>query len=141
MNAVATSRKGNKQKKREKKINAGKECYTKKNNKKVLTNQPLENKPISRQFLRCPAGYLRNWQSASSGKDSSSTVNYGKDQFSANPDVQLFKPEEISGKVTGDREVTIEEKYEEKEDEHGHIYIHFIRRYVMPKNYDMGKIE
>ncbi|CAG9833565.1 unnamed protein product [Diabrotica balteata] len=97
--------------------------------------------PVSKQFLRCPAGYLRNWQSASSGNDSGSTVNYGKDQFSANLDVQQFKPEEISVKVTGDREVTIEGKHEEKEDEHGHIYRHFIRRYVLPKNYDMGKIE
>ncbi|XP_028132594.1 protein lethal(2)essential for life-like [Diabrotica virgifera virgifera] len=96
--------------------------------------------PISRQFLRCPAGYLRNWQSASSGNDSGSTIDLGKDQFSANLDVQQFKPDEISVKVTGDREVTIEGKHEEKEDEHGHVYRHFKRRYVLPKGYDMDKI-
>ncbi|XP_072393372.1 protein lethal(2)essential for life-like [Diabrotica undecimpunctata] len=97
--------------------------------------------PASRHFLRCPAGYMRNWRSAASGNDSGSTVDYGKDQFAANLDVQQFKPEEISVKVTGEREVTIEGKHEEKEDDHGHVYRHFIRRYVLPKNYDMGKIE
>ncbi|XP_028132417.1 protein lethal(2)essential for life-like [Diabrotica virgifera virgifera] len=97
--------------------------------------------PVSRNFLRCPAGYMRNWRSVASRNDDGSTVNFGKDQFSANLDVQQFKPEEITVKVTGDREVTIEGKHEEKEDEHGSVYRHFVRRYVLPKNYDMGKIE
>lgn len=32
-------------------------------------------------------------------------------------------------------------KHEEKPDEHGHIYRHFIRRYTLPKNTDMARIE
>ncbi|XP_056639285.1 protein lethal(2)essential for life-like [Diorhabda carinulata] len=97
--------------------------------------------PVSRHFLRCPAGYIRNWKSAASEHDSGSVVNYGKDQFLANLDVQQFKPDEISVKVTGENTITIEGKHEEKEDEHGHIYRHFLRKYVVPKTYDMSKLE
>nr|QNJ44844.1 sHSP21 [Agasicles hygrophila] len=96
---------------------------------------------VPRVHLRCPAGYVRNWKSASSSQDAGSTVDFGKDQFLANLDVQQFKPEEISVKVTGENSITIEGKHEEKEDEHGHIYRHFVRRYTIPKQYDMSRIE
>ncbi|XP_018567916.1 alpha-crystallin B chain [Anoplophora glabripennis] len=92
-------------------------------------------------LLRCPAGYLRNWRSLASEQDGGSTVHFKKDKFEANLDVQQFKPEEISVKVTGDNTITIEGKHEEKEDEHGQIYRHFIRRYVLPKNCDTSKVE
>lgn len=92
-------------------------------------------------LMRCPAGYLRNWRSSASEKDTGSTVAFNKDKFEANLDVQHFKPEEISVKITGDNTVTIEGKHEEKEDEHGQIYRHFVRRYVLPKNYDINKVE
>ncbi|XP_023029357.1 protein lethal(2)essential for life [Leptinotarsa decemlineata] len=100
--------------------------------------QPLT---IPRSLLVCPAGYVRNWRSASSQQDSGSTVAYDKDKFQANLDVQQFKPEEISVKLTGENTVTIEGKHEEKTDEHGQIYRHFIRSYTIPKNCDMSKIE
>ncbi|CAH1104471.1 unnamed protein product [Psylliodes chrysocephalus] len=64
-----------------------------------------------------------------------------KDKFHANFDVQHFKPEEISIKVTGDNAVTIEAKHEEKQDEHGQIYRHFLRKYVLPKNCDTSRLE
>nr|CAH7724075.1 unnamed protein product [Callosobruchus chinensis] len=100
--------------------------------------QPLT---YPRSMVRCPAGYLRPWRSQSSHDDSGSVVTYGKDKFQANLDVQQFKPEEITVKVTGDNVLTIEGKHEEKPDEHGHIYRHFVRRYTVPKNFDIGKVE
>nr|QNJ44851.1 sHSP22 [Agasicles hygrophila] len=101
----------------------------------------LEPVNVPRMLLRYPAGYVRNWKSASSARDVGSTVDYGKDQFLANLDVQQFKPEEISVKLTGDHSITIEGKHEEKADEHGLIYRHFKRTYSLPKEYDVSKIE
>lgn len=100
--------------------------------------QPLTIPNVS---IRRPAGYLRNWKSTASERDTGSTVKCDKDKFEANLDVQQFKPEEISVKVTGDNVITIEGKHEEKEDEHGQIYRHFVRKYVLPKNCNMDKVE
>ncbi|KAJ8981227.1 hypothetical protein NQ317_004171 [Molorchus minor] len=88
---------------------------------------------------RSPAGYLRNWKS--SGQDVGSVITSDKDKFQANLDVQQFKPNEISVKVTGENTITIEGKHEERPDEHGHIYRHFVRRYVLPKTCDVGRVE
>lgn len=100
--------------------------------------QPLT---VPSLLIRCPAGYFRNWKTTASERDTGSTVKYDDDEFEANLDVQQFKPEEISVKVTGDNIVTIEGKHEEKPDEHGKIYRHFVRKYVLPKSYDMAKVE
>lgn len=67
--------------------------------------QPLTH---PRMVSRCPAGYVRNWRSNSSNDDSGSVVSYDKDKFTANLDVQQFKPEEITVKVTGENTITIE---------------------------------
>ncbi|XP_063916483.1 protein lethal(2)essential for life-like [Zophobas morio] len=88
-----------------------------------------------RQLMGCPAGYQRPCQ-----KDSGSTVCRDKDKFQVNLDVQQFKPEEISVKVAKNV-VTVEGKHEEKEDEHGLISRHFVRKYVLPEGHDVDKIE
>ena len=54
-------------------------------------------------------------------------------------DVQHFKPEELAVKVT-DNIVTIEGKHEEKEDDHGFITRHFVRKYTIPANVDAEKL-
>lgn len=92
-------------------------------------------------LLRGPTGYLRPWRSPSSQQDVGSTVSFDKDQFQANLDVQQFKPEEISVKVTGDNTITIEGKHEEKQDEHGFISRHFVRKYILPRGHDINKLE
>ncbi|KAJ8958829.1 hypothetical protein NQ318_019591 [Aromia moschata] len=90
-------------------------------------------------LTKSPAGYLRNWRPLGADLDAGSTVAFDKDKFQANLDVSQFNPEEISVKVTGENTVTVEGKHEEKEDEHGHIYRHFVRRYVVPKGCDVGE--
>nr|UTS59886.1 heat shock protein 20 [Monochamus alternatus] len=92
-----------------------------------------------RMLIQCPAGYLRNWRNAV--QDVGSTVSYDKDKFQANIDVQQFKPDEITVKITGDRTVTVEGKHEEKQDEHGYISRHFIRKYVLPPNCDVNQVQ
>lgn len=96
---------------------------------------------VPRFLFRSPSGYVRGWKSAASEQDSGSTVNIDKDKFQANLDVQQFKPEEITVKVTGENTLTIEGKHEEKEDEHGQIYRHFVRKYILPKGCDINKVE
>ncbi|KAJ8920328.1 hypothetical protein NQ315_011990 [Exocentrus adspersus] len=92
-----------------------------------------------RLLVRCPAGYIRNW--IDEARDAGSTVSFDKDKFQANIDVQQFKPEEITVKVTGDNTVTIEGKHEETPDEHGYISRHFVRRYVLPPNCDIKQVQ
>lgn len=50
-NAGTTTRQGSKQKERQKKRSAGEEYFTRKNNKKVPTKQPPENKVSRTLFL------------------------------------------------------------------------------------------
>jgi crystallin alpha B len=54
-------------------------------------------------------------------------------------DVQQFSPDEITVK-TVDNHVVIEAKHEEKQDEHGYISRHFVRRYVLPPSHDLVNI-
>jgi HSP20 family molecular chaperone IbpA len=49
-----------------------------------------------------------------------------------NLDVQQFKPEDLNVK-TVDNYVVVEGKHEEKQDEHGFISRHFVRRYLLPE--------
>lgn len=62
-----------------------------------------------------------------------------KDGFQVTMDVQQFKPEELTVKVVGDF-IVVEGQHEEREDEHGFISRHFVRRYALPKGYDSEQI-
>lgn len=53
-------------------------------------------------------------------------------------DVKQFKPEEITAKNL-DNMIIIEARHEERQDEHGYISRHFVRRYVLPKDVDVDK--
>ncbi|XP_055912407.1 heat shock protein 23-like [Eupeodes corollae] len=65
--------------------------------------------------------------------------NIGKDGFKVSMDVQQFKPSELTVKVVDDA-VVVEGKHEEREDDHGYISRHFVRRYALPNNYDSDKV-
>ena len=54
-------------------------------------------------------------------------------------DVQQFSPSEITVK-TSDNTVIVEAKHEEKQDEHGYVSRHFIRRYVLPKDIEVKDV-
>nr|AQY54361.1 heat shock protein 27 [Musca domestica] len=59
----------------------------------------------------------------------------GKDGFQVCMDVSQFTPNELTVK-TVDKMVVVEGKHEEREDEHGFIQRHFVRKYALPKGYD-----
>lgn len=94
---------------------------------------------LTRNLLRYPLEEIRNLSSLL--QDTGVSVSSDKDKFQANVDVAQFKPEEISVKITGDNTVTIEGKHEEKEDEHGYISRHFVRRYVLPENCNIKEVK
>ncbi|XP_058835629.1 protein lethal(2)essential for life-like [Topomyia yanbarensis] len=66
-------------------------------------------------------------------------VKHTKDGFQVSVDVQQFAPEEISVKMVDDY-ITVAGKHEEKQDEHGFVSRHFIRKYRLPEGHDMDKV-
>lgn len=74
------------------------------------------------------------------GKDESSLPVVGSDgTFQVCMDVSKFKPNELTVK-TVDNTVVVEGKHEEREDDHGLIQRHFVRKYMLPKNYDAQEV-
>lgn len=71
---------------------------------------------------------------------SSAVSQIGKDGFQVSMDVTQFKPSELNVKVV-DNSVVVEGKHEEREDDHGFISRHFVRRYALPKGYDADKVQ
>lgn len=95
--------------------------------------------PDLRSLARsCP--YFRPWLSRAAEADAGSTVKLDKEKMEISLDVGQFAPEEVSVKAGGGF-VTVEGKHEEKQDEHGFISRHFVRRYRLPKGHDVEKIE
>lgn len=95
----------------------------------------------TRSIMRSPFGYYRPWRSPSSEKDAGSTVSVDKDKYQVNLDVQHFAPNEITVKITGNNTVTVEGKHEERQDNHGYISRHFVRKYVLPEGLNIDRIE
>ncbi|XP_030372469.1 heat shock protein 67B3 [Scaptodrosophila lebanonensis] len=63
----------------------------------------------------------------------------GKSPFEVKLDVGLFDPSELTVKLVNGF-VIVEGKHEEREDEHGHVSRHFVRRYPLAKEYDADAI-
>ncbi|XP_046399286.1 heat shock protein 23-like [Ischnura elegans] len=76
--------------------------------------------------------YYRPWRHVSGQHSGMSNVSLDKEGFQIKLDVQQFAPEEISVKTVDDH-IVVEGKHEEKEDEHGFVYRHFVRRYAIPE--------
>ncbi|EDW70541.1 heat shock protein 26 [Drosophila virilis] len=63
----------------------------------------------------------------------------GKDGFQVCMDVTQFTPSELNVKVV-DNSIVVEGKHEEREDDHGYISRHFVRRYALPQGYEADKV-
>ncbi|XP_025989351.2 protein lethal(2)essential for life [Solenopsis invicta] len=96
---------------------------------------------IDRPSLRSIYGrYYRPWGNVTRQNSSgTSTIQLDNDNFQVILDVQQFSPDEITVK-TVDNHVVVEAKHEEKQDEHGYISRHFVRRYVLPPSHDLVNI-
>lgn len=100
----------------------------------------LMNEDLYQPMSHLNRSYYRPWRHLTRQQSGVSNVINDKDKFQVNLDVQQFKPEEISVK-TVDNTVTIEGKHEEKQDEHGYITRHFVRRYVLPKDVHTDNVQ
>nr|QCC88565.1 heat shock protein 18.8 [Sitophilus oryzae] len=68
-------------------------------------------------------------------------VTQDRDKFQVKIDVEAFKPEEIKIRTLSDANtIEIEAKHEEKQDDHGFISRHFVRRFVLPKGHDLKSV-
>ncbi|CAK9818775.1 Protein lethal(2)essential for life [Anthophora plagiata] len=90
-------------------------------------------------FKMSPYSFYRPWidweREAENGW---SIIKDDKNQFRVILDVQQFKPEEVNVKVV-DNFIVVEGKHEEKEDDHGIISRHFVRKYLVPDQCDPEK--
>ncbi|XP_055625547.1 protein lethal(2)essential for life-like [Toxorhynchites rutilus septentrionalis] len=84
-------------------------------------------------------GYYRPWRTLQSQQDTGSVVDLDSNQFQINLDVQQFQPDELSVKTVDDT-VVVEGKHEEKQDEHGYVSRHFVRKYVLPADHDAKEV-
>lgn len=66
-------------------------------------------------------------------------VETQKDSFQVNLNVKQFSSEDLTVKTVNDL-IVVEGKHEEKEDEHGSISRHFIRKYKLPEEYDLSTV-
>nr|AIU47039.1 heat shock protein [Phenacoccus solenopsis] len=99
----------------------------------------LGNFSLSSPLLR-PGKYFRPWKEVIPRQSSgSSLIKSDEKAFEIVLDVQQFAPSEITVKVA-DGSVIVEGKHEEKQDEHGFISRHFVRRYVPPKELDLENV-
>ncbi|XP_020279376.1 protein lethal(2)essential for life isoform X1 [Pseudomyrmex gracilis] len=95
------------------------------------------NRPLRSVFGNT---YYRPWRNVTRQNSSgSSTIQLDKDNFQVILDVQQFSPDEITVK-TVDNHVIVEAKHEERQDEHGYISRHFVRRYVLPSSHNLDNV-
>ena len=90
--------------------------------------------PMNGCQIQKPAGCPRRCPRGSCATPKSVT-----DEFQVSIDVKSFKPEEISVKVK-DREIIIEGKHEERQDQIGFVSRQFSRRCTLPEEFDPDTI-
>uniref|UniRef100_A0AAG5DF62 SHSP domain-containing protein n=1 Tax=Anopheles atroparvus TaxID=41427 RepID=A0AAG5DF62_ANOAO len=83
--------------------------------------------------------FRRPWSDVGVPRFSSNTLatntSATAERLLINLDVQQFTPHEITVK-TVNNSVVVEGKHDERQDEHGYISRHFVRRYVLPDDHD-----
>lgn len=94
----------------------------------LLQERPVEH---TRPAIR---GY-RRWKPLVQFETTKPAVTPPAKEFTAAFDVSLFKPEDITVKLV-ERDIVVEGKHEEREDEHGFIARQFTRRITIPKEFD-----
>ncbi|KAJ8717984.1 hypothetical protein PYW07_005914 [Mythimna separata] len=87
-------------------------------------------------FYDMTSSYFRPWKCFSSqtiSKELGSTIENEKGNYKITLDVQHYRPNDISVKVT-ETEIIVEAKHEERQDSHGFISRQFKRRYPLPSH-------
>lgn len=68
------------------------------------------------------------------------TYKFDSKGFTALVDVHLFEPAEVSVK-TIDHQIVVECSHDSKEDGHGCVERHFVRKFLLPHEYDMSTVK
>lgn len=71
---------------------------------------------------------------ASLHHDVLTNVTSDKDKYQISLDIHQFAPHEVIVKTSGDM-IVVEGKHEEKQDDHGSISRHFVRKYKLPHDH------
>jgi len=110
----------------------------------LFTNS-LTTRPFSHHSL-LPTGYIRAWDMLPAAQrllnDTKTVANVTTTKdgaFQVCIDVHHFKPSEVTVK-TADSTIIIEGRHEEREDDHGYVERHFVRKYTLPKEYETTDI-
>lgn len=100
---------------------------------RIIRNSPFGHWPsIYRHAGKTPR--------LSKNTELSANPHVGNLGFQVNLDVQHFLPNEITVKTVDNNIIEVEGKHDAKEDQHGEIYRHFIRRYTLPDGYDVKDV-
>lgn len=87
---------------------------------------------------------FRSWREIFDNLDrqvgGSAIVERDEDKYQVIVNVQQFAPEDITVR-TDDRCITVEGRHNDRKDWHGYVSRQFIRRYVLPKGYDIGHVK
>ncbi|KAG8222844.1 hypothetical protein J437_LFUL007552 [Ladona fulva] len=93
----------------------------------------------SRLPLLRQGSYFRPWNYLTRQTSGTSNIQVDNSQFQVILDVQQFSPSDLTVKVVGNT-LIVEGKHEEKEDEHGFISRHFVRRYGLPSDVEAENV-
>lgn len=85
-------------------------------------------------------GYSGPWSRQDSTDIDPKTFKFDSKGFTALVDVHAFEPNEISVK-TIDHIIVVECKHDSKEDNHGFVERHFVRKFNLPNEYDMSTVK
>uniref|UniRef100_A0A0R3RNX3 SHSP domain-containing protein n=1 Tax=Elaeophora elaphi TaxID=1147741 RepID=A0A0R3RNX3_9BILA len=80
------------------------------------------------------------WECATTTESSLGEIIDDKDNFGIKLDVSQFRPEELSVKMQDGR-LLVEGHHEERNDQHGSVKRHFIRKYTIPKTVLQDSLE
>lgn len=109
----------------------------------ILPRDFRSNRIVPRAAVHhLPTGYRRPWAFTRDTQDlakDDKNLHCGKDGFQVCVDVHHFLPSEVSVK-TVDQTVIVEGKHDERNDSSGSIQRHFIRKYCLPKEYDINTV-
>uniref|UniRef100_A0A158N8G5 SHSP domain-containing protein n=4 Tax=Onchocerca TaxID=6281 RepID=A0A158N8G5_ONCVO len=94
-------------------------------------NQLLENFEDSLEPL---------WECETASRNSFAEIVDDKENFGVQLDVSHFKPEELSVKMQNGM-LCVEGHHEERNDQHGSVERHFIRKYTIPKTVLQDSLE
>ncbi|XP_070507841.1 heat shock protein 27-like [Chironomus tepperi] len=87
-------------------------------------------------------GYKRSCsfrQTANDLAKDQKNLHFVNDGFRASVEIHHFPPNKTTAKTIYNQ-ITVEGRHEDRDDGHGSIHRHFLRKYMLPKEYDMSSV-